>query len=145
MTIYDDYAVREQAIWEPFSTSFRFSTSQIAERVIIFGMYSGAYLNNITYLEYIDTFELALIVDEYNQQMAELDADEQKVILDIATKRYIQNIERQILQGNLAVERLKIEAENAEWNAKIAALASDYKTLETLQTKLEIKQKEVTE
>jgi hypothetical protein len=141
MTIFDDYAVREQSIWEPFSTSFRFSDEQVQERVVLFGLFSGTYLNNMAYLEFIDSFELALIVDQYNQNMAELAADEQKLVIDLAAQRYVNQINRQILQGVLAVERTKIAAESDEWSAKISALSSDYAALETLQTRLLAKQK----
>lgn len=143
MTVYDDYAVREQVIWAPFINSFRFSDSQDQERVLIFGLYSGTYLNNKAYLETIDAFELALIVDDYNQKIAGLTADEQNLLVDLASQRYIKDIDRQILYGELALERTKIAAENDEWTAKISALASDYKAIETIQTRLESKQKNV--
>ena len=143
MTVYDDYDVREQSIWAPFITSFRFSDSQNTERVVIFGLYSGTYLNNKAYLEFIDAFELALIVDQFNQDMAGLDTDEQKLIIDLAAQRYVRNVESQILYGVLAVERAKIDAENDEWTAKIAALEADYAAIETIQARLLAKQQTI--
>lgn len=144
MTIYDDFQSRESVIWSsPFLHSFRFSTSQATERVTIFGLYAGTYLNGKDYLKAIDDFELALIVDKYNQQMAGLDADEQNVLLDIVTKRYIANVDRVIFQAGLVTEREKIAAEDSEWDAKIAALAADEAAITTVQAHLTAKELEV--
>ena len=143
MTVYDDFRVRESSIWTPFTKSFPFSSDQTLERTIIFGLFSNTYLNNMQYLETIDAFELALIVDDYNQRIAKLNADEANLILEIASKRYLASIDRLILYDKLNTERLKIAADDAEWDAKIAALESDRAALETMQAKLFAKQKDI--
>jgi len=133
MGVYDEAKIRERKIWTPFVYGFRFSAGQVAERTEIFGLFSGSYLNNLGYLQDVDAYNLALIVDRYNQRMSELDEKEQLFLLDMVTKRYVVNIDRLILGDKLFTQRQRIDAEDEEWDAKIAALASDQAAVTTVQ------------
>lgn len=142
MTIYDTFEVIERKLWKQFGYAMRLNQAQVTERAIIFGLYSGAYLNGKAYLQAWDAFELALIVDEYNQKMAGLDAEEQNFILDMAAKRYAENVDRVIFDLSLTTKRAEISAESDLWDTKLEALDSDRAALLTLQAGLEAKRKD---
>lgn len=143
MTSYDDFSVRERQIWSPFQYAMRFTTAQAVERAIIFGLYSGAYKNGMNYLQTMEAFELAMILDEYNQKMAGLDAEEQNAILDIVTKRYIAQIEDLLEAEKRATKAEKIEAEDEAWDAKFEALEADRMALLTLEAQYEGRIREI--
>ena len=143
MTIYTDYQAIERKIWTPFSFGMRLTDAQKTERVIIFGLYAGAYQNGLTYLTAYSAFELDLIVDTYNQGMAELDATEQNALLDIVTRRYLLNIDSILHDQKMDTKQAGITADSEIWDAKIAALAADRLAVETIAAKLEAKQREI--
>ncbi|MFA7257550.1 MAG: hypothetical protein WC047_08260 [Kiritimatiellales bacterium] len=143
MTVYDTFDVIERKLWVPFGYAMRMNAAQVTERAIIFGLYSGAYQNGKEYLTAWDAFELALIVDEYNQKMAGLDAEEQNFILDMAAKRYSANVDRVILDLTLETKAAGIAVETDLWDAKLEALSTDRAALLTLQARLSAKEKEI--
>jgi len=135
MTIFDDFQARESRVWNPFGFSMRFDATQVVERVIIFGLYSGSYKNGMDYLVAYEAFELALIVDDYNSKISKLNSEEQNVLLDIATKRYLTSIEAIIHAEQLDTKRAAISASDAEWDAKFEALIADQAAVETMRLK----------
>jgi len=137
MTIFDTTANIERKVWTPFKYHARLNTNQIIERAIVFGLYSGAYLNGVRYLQAYQEFELVMLLDNYNSQLASLDADRQKTLIDIVAKRYISDVEGMIHIQELNTQRQKIDAENIEWDSKFNALASDRAAIITMQARLE--------
>ena len=133
---YSRAAAREAKLWKPFLYSFPFTAEQTAERVIIYGLYSTAYNNQHAYLVDIETSDLLNIVNGYNAKMSELTAQEQMVIADIVTKRYLAGIDKLIHDQKMVTLSNKIAAEDEEWTAKIAALDADRAQLETLAARV---------
>ena len=133
MTSYDDFVARESRIWTPFKYALRFTTAQAIERSFVFGIYSGFYKNGMNYLRSFNDFELSLILDDYNQKMADLDAEEQNFILEIAAKRYVARIE-DLMDAEKQASRLAgIRAEDEAWDYKFDALEADRAALLTLE------------
>lgn len=128
--------VRESKIWSPFMYSFPFDAPQMENRIIVYGLYSGAYLNQHEYLREIETVDLANIVNDYNTKLASLTIQEQIVISDIVSKRYLAGIDKLIHDQQMVTKSNKIDAENEAWDAKMAALAADEAALETLILKV---------
>ena len=127
--------LREQRMWTPFSHCF-FGSHDAERRTVLFGLYANSFENGFVYLVEISTQRLLQIVAQYDSNMAALDADQQKAVLDIASKRYLDILEQQIHDQKMIVQRSKIDADDLEFDAKEAALEADQKALETLQEKL---------
>lgn len=136
MDAYQRARAREQRIWTPFIYSFPFSSEQTNERVIIFGLYSASANNQHSYLLQVETQDLLNIVNDYNFKMSQMTAEEQNVIADIVTKRYLANVDKLIHDNKMVTYSQKISAQEAEWNAKVAALAADRAQLTTLAAKV---------
>ena len=131
-----DRAVSRETFWEPFIYSFPFSSEQTIDRNIIFGMYSGAYLNQHIYLVDVETSDLSNLLNDYNTKMAELTTQEQIVVVGIVSKRYLESIEKLIHDQKMVTKQHTIDAENLTWDSKMAALAADQAQLETLDAKV---------
>lgn len=127
---------RESRIWRPFQYPFPFSEGQAEERAIIYGLYSRAYLNGQKYLEEVETQDLLNLLTDYTSKMAELTTQEQVLVATIASKRYLAGIDMLIHDERMAVLSDKISAENAVWDAKIAALSADQAALDTMAAKV---------
>ena len=133
---YSRATAREAKFWTPFLYSFPFTAEQTAERVIVYGLYSTAYNNQHVYLMNIEADDLLNIVNDYNAKISELSAQEQIVIADIVTKRYLAGIEKLIHDQKMVTLSNKIAAEDEVWTAKIAALEADRAQLETLAARV---------
>lgn len=133
---YARQQAREVKIWSPFSHSFPFSETQVTERVLVYGLYSGSYLNSRGYLVVIEADALSNLLNDYNSKMSELSNQEQIVVVDITSKRYLSGIDKIIHDEKMVTEGQKISAQDAEWTAKIAALAADSAALDTMVAKV---------
>lgn len=133
---YQRSTAREGRIWKPFAYSFPFSAEQTSDRVIIYGLYSDSHRNQHGYLIEVEATDLLNMLNNYNAQIADLDAREQNVLADIVAKRYLAGIDKLIHDEKMITESQKISAEDAAWTAKIAALDTDRAALVTLAAKV---------
>jgi hypothetical protein len=128
--------VREFTLWDPFDYAFSFDTNQLGDRVIIYGLYSSAYVNGHEYLVEIEAVELSNLLNDYNTKIAELTTQEQVVLADIVSRRYLAGVEKVVHDQKLVVKRAGIDYESAMADARTAALATDQAALDTMNTKL---------
>ena len=126
--------LRGKDLFTPYSHCF-VGFSDEGKRAILFGLYANGGTNGFTYLVEISTEQLAQIVSQYESSMAGLDADRQKLVLDIAAKHYLDTLEQQIHDQKMAVKQSDIDMSHLEFNAKDLALDSDRKALEGLREK----------
>jgi len=129
-------AAREAKIWEPFVYSFPFDEAQTTDRSVIFGLYSSAYLNRNKYLLEIETEDLANLLADYNAKMSDLTNQETILVNDIVSRRYLAGIDTLIHNKKMETKLTGIEADDALWDAKIAALATDRAALATMAVKV---------
>jgi chromosome segregation ATPase len=127
---------REMRIWAPFSHSYPFGETETAERTIIFGLYANSYLNGQSYLKQIEDAELANLLADYNNKIAELTLQEQLVVADIVSKRYLAGIDKLIHDQKLVTMQSKIDTESEVADARYAALAADRAALTTMAAKV---------
>ena len=127
---------RESTIWGD-SFNGPFDSVHSEERTLIFGLYASAYLNGQDYLSDISAEDLAKLVDVYTTNMARLSNAEAQAVLEIAAKRYLNNIEGQIHESKKATRRAQLDALNDEYDAKTSALDADYAALETMRKTVE--------
>lgn len=133
--IYNRATIREKAIWP----SFLYGMPGVeAVKAIVFGLYANTYLLGHNYLEDIETEELQRLVDVYDSNMAELDVDEQNLVLKIASQRYLKTIELQIKNNALTTKTQQLNADKQEYDAKLAALDVDQEALNTKRTQIEL-------
>jgi hypothetical protein len=138
--IYNRAMVREKAIWP----SFLYGMPGVeSTKVIVFGLYANTYLLGHNYLEDIETEELQRLVDVYNSNMVGLAADEQSLVLEIASKRYLKIIEIQIKNNALVTKTQQLNADEQEYNAKLAALDVDQEALNTKRIQIELERDQV--
>jgi len=133
---------REQKIWPAFIYSAAFNAAQKTERTLLYGLYSGAFLNMHNYLADIEATSLENLLDDYNSKLAELDNQGTLLLNSIAAKRYLAGIDVLLNDQKLATRELKRQAEEAEWDARMAALETDRAALSTLATKLSTARKQ---
>lgn len=133
---YARLGAREARIWVPFGYSFPFTDNQIADRITIFGLYANSYLNNQKYLAEIESDELANLLNDYNSRISELTTQEQIVVADIVSKRYLANVEKLIHDQKMITKQQEINADSVIMDAKIAALAADRAALLTMAAKV---------
>ena len=127
--------VREQSIWP----SFLYGMPGIENtKVAIFGLYANTYLLGHNYLEDIETEELQRLVDVYDSNMAELTMEEQSLVLKIASDRYLKAIEIQIKNNVLTTKERQLNADEQEYEAKLAALDVDQEALDTKRIQIEL-------
>lgn len=135
--IYNRAMIREKTIWPSFF--YNISNTDIENtKAIIFGLYANTYLLGRNYLEDIETEELQRLIDIYDSNMAELDMDEQSLVLKIASDRYLKAIEIQIKNDALTTKRQQLVADEQEYEAKLAALDVDQEALETKRAQIEL-------
>lgn len=128
---------RESKMWEPFNYSFPFDSNQIADRIIIMGLYASSYLNNHKYLQEVESEELAYLLADYNAKMAELTTQQQIVVADIVGKRYLASVDKLIHDQKMISKQQGIDYDNALMDAKFAALEADRAALTTMSSKIE--------
>jgi hypothetical protein len=133
--IYNRARVREQSIWPLFLYGMSGNEST---KTIIFGLYANSYLLGHNYLEDIEAEELQRLVDIYDSNMSELDMDGQNLVLEIASKRYLKAIEIQIKNNALTTKTRQLDADEQEYEAKLAALEVDQEALETKRAQIEL-------
>lgn len=127
--------VREKTIWP----SFVYGMPGIeSTKAIVFGLYANSYLLGHDYLEDIEAEELQRLVDAYDSNMAELDMEEQSLVLQIASDRYLKAIEIQIKNNALTTKTQQLSADEQEYEAKLSALDVDTEALETKRTQIEL-------
>lgn len=127
---------REKKTWTPFIYSFPFNADQTTERIVIYGLYSNSSLNQNKYLIEIESADLLNMLTDYNSKIADLTMQEQVVVSEIVSKRYLAGIDKLIHDEKMITEGQKISAQDAEWMAKIAALAADRAALDTMAAKV---------
>ncbi len=127
---------RELKIWNPFSYSYHFNETESAERIVIFGLYSNSYINGQLYLKQIEDSDLANLLTDYNSKIADLNNQEQIVVADIVSKRYLAEIDKLIHDRKMITAQEKINMESAIADARYAALDADRAALETLSAKV---------
>ena len=135
--IYNRAMVREQAIWPSFFYNIPNADIEVT-KTIIFGLYANTYLLGHNYLEDIESEELQRLIDVYDSNMAELDMDEQSLVLELASKRYTKNIEIQIKNDTLTTKAQKLDADEQEYEAKLAAIEVDREALDTKRIQIEL-------
>lgn len=135
--IYNRAMIREKTIWPSFLYNVP-NTDIENTKVTIFGLYANTYLLGHNYLEDIEAEELQRLVDVYDSNMAELDMEDQSLVLEIASKKYIKAIEIQIKNNALTTKRQQLNADEQEYDAKIDALEADKEALETKQTQIKL-------
>ena len=139
-SIYSRAEARERTIWPSFVYNTIFPAVATVDRAIIFGLYAGTYKHGHNYLSDIETEDLQRLVDAYDNNMSHLDMEEQSLVLDIAAKRYVFNVDLLIVQEKLVTKRHKFDADEQELDARIEALEADREELETLRLKITIAQ-----
>ena len=118
---YNRNTQRESLTWRPFAFSFPFNSNQTTDRIIIYGLYSNSYLNQQQYLVAVEAVELTNLLNDYNIKIAGLTTDQQVVVADIVSKRYLAGIDKLIHDQKMVTKQSEIDAENLIWDAKIAA------------------------
>jgi chromosome segregation ATPase len=142
--VLDRGLVRGQSIWPAFKYQIPGMLAiHVSDREIIFGIYSGAYLHGYSYLREITYENLAQLVIAYDQAMAELSADEQRSVIDITAKRYVENQKLAALDATLANKQRSVAVKVSEVDAKEAALESDRQALATKITDLDVARQKV--
>lgn len=137
--VLDRGLIRGRQIWPAFQYQYPgMLAAQIADRTVVFGVYSGAYLHGYNYLTDVTYETLAQMVLSYNQSMAELTADEQRAVIDVTAKRYIEDQNLTAKDAALLNKGRKVTQKTAEVDAKIAALESDREALATKVTELAV-------
>lgn len=137
--VLDRGLVRGRSIWPAFQYQIPgLRAVHIADRAVIFGVYSGAYLHGYGYLREITYETLAQMVLAYDQAMSELTADEQRAVIDITAKRYIEDQTLAAKDAALLNKERKVEQKASEVDAKIEALESDRQALATKITELSV-------
>lgn len=135
----DAYAramTRENKMWAPFVRSYRFDSGQTTIRATIFGLYSTSYLNLHGYLIEIEADNLAILLADYNAKIADLTNQEQIYVAEIVSKRYLAGIDKLIHDQKMVTKSTEISADDAMWDAKIAALEADQEALTTMSLKV---------
>ena len=89
---YGRAMVRELTLWDPFNYSFPFDVNQLSDRAIVYGLYADAYINGHEYLTEVEAVELANLLNDYNAKLAELTTQQQVVLKDIVSKRYLAGV-----------------------------------------------------
>ena len=132
--ILDRGSTRVAGLWTPFTTIV--ITSNAEHRAVVFGVYSNSCESGFSYLMEISTEKLSQLVSVFENNMAQLDSDQQKAVMDIAVQRYKDLLEEQIHTKEMVTEQAKIDATSLEFDAKFDALNQDRLAILTLQEKL---------
>ena len=135
--IYDRAAIRERSIWPSF-LYLAPNTDIEAIKITIFGLYANSYLLGHKYLEDIELEELQRLIDIYDTNILDLNKDEQNLVLEIASKRYLKTIEIQIRNNVLITKTHQLDADQQEYEAKLEALEVDQEALNTKRVQIEL-------
>ena len=133
---YERAMSRENKLWSPFMYSYPFDATQTTDRGMVYGLYADSYLNGHAYLTEIEETELGNLVSDYNVRIAELTTQEQIIIAGIVSSRYLVGIDKLIHDRKMIVKKTEISADDALWDAKMAALSSDNAALGTMIEKV---------
>lgn len=133
--IYDRAMVRELSIWPSFCYGIQ---GDGTVKAIVFGLYANSYLLGHNYLKDIEAEELQRLIDAYDSNMAELDMEDQTLVLQIASDRYTKAIDLQIKTNALSTKGQKLNADEQEYTAKLAALDVDIEALNTKRSQIEL-------
>jgi len=125
---------REATLWNPIADTF-ISMLDIEQRTILFGLYSNGFQNGFIYLQEISSEKLLQIIAQYDSNMSQLDSDQQKTVLEVASKRYLDSLDQMIHEQKMEELSSKIDATDKEFDAKFEALEADRQAIETLQVK----------
>jgi len=136
--IYERGMAREATVWNAFSWNGPFRALHEEERTVLFGLYANTYLHGQTYLKEIETEDLAKLVDQYTLNMARLTNGEAQLVLEIAAKRYVDNVTQQLHEADMLTRGRKLEALDDEYDAKTDALDADYAALQTMRDKVQL-------
>jgi len=136
--IYQRGAVRESIIWAPFQYNGPFNATHEVERAILFGLYANTYLYGYNYLTEIETEDLARMVDTYNAAIAQITNEEAMLVLNVAAKRYVEQIDQQIHDQKMITGEKKIDALNSEYDARTDALDADRAAITTKQAEVQL-------
>jgi hypothetical protein len=130
---------RELKIWTPFTYhGAPFNARMKGDRSVIFGLYAATYKHGFNYLEDIESEDLQKLIDIYNMNMNQLDGDQQALILEIAAKEYVKNVEMRIRNLRLDTKERRIDAANEEIDYRIDALKADNAELETKRIQIDL-------
>jgi hypothetical protein len=136
--VYERAAAREVRIWDAFQFNGPFGTIHFEERGILMGLYANTYFHGHGYLKEIETEDLARLVDTYNSNMAMLTNEEARTVLEIAAKRYVENLTQQIHETDMITRQQKISALDDEYDAREAALDADREALVTKRAEVQL-------
>lgn len=128
---------RETRVWVPFAYSFPFSAQQTTDRVVIYGLYSGAYINGQKYLNEVEGDTLINMLADFTIKCAALDQQKTLLLAEIASKRYLALLDQAIHSEKMITKGLELDAETDMAIAKLAALSADEAAMETLALKVE--------
>lgn len=143
--VFDRGRVRGQSIFPLFKYQIPGVHPEGAylEREVIFGVYAGAYLHGYNYLSDITAEDLAQSVAKFDAAVTEMSAEEARVLVDIAAKRYIQGQELAVRDAAIMNKRAKLANQTAETDAKLAALDADRAAIETQRTRLNVAREKI--
>jgi chromosome segregation ATPase len=126
---------RGRTIWPSFLHNIPGIVAiQTANRAIIFGVYSGAYLHGYNYLIDVTMDEITLMVRRYDMAMSELTAEEQRLVIENVAKTYLENQKLAIMDAKLLNQGRKLEQKIADVDAKDSAISVDMATLAEKQS-----------
>lgn len=138
---YARAARRESTIWPAFIYPMLYAQEQVADRVMIYGLFANAYYNQQAYIADIETVALANLLDDYNTKIAGLTAEQQSFVIQIAAKRYVAEVEEQILAEKIANKVTNYLKDISIADAKLEALGADEAALNTLAARLVAEEK----
>lgn len=143
--IFDRGRVRGQGIFPLFKYQIPgvHPDGAYREREIIFGLYAGAYLHGYNYLSDITAEDLAQAVAKFDSAVAEMSAEEARVLVEIAAKRYIQNQELAVRDAAILNKRAKLANQTEEMDAKVAALEADRAAIDTQMARLNVAREKI--
>lgn len=137
-TTFERASTREKTIWPAFIYAGRFDPDVTAMRNTIFGLYTMTYRHGHAYLNDITSEELQRLLDQYEAAMSELDAEEQAVVLDLASRRYVDAVDRAIKQAGLVTKSRDLDAKEVEVGYKEDALDVDREELQTKRDQIQL-------
>jgi hypothetical protein len=136
--LFDRATTRERTIWPSFVYAGPFDADVTGMRKTIFGLYAMSYRHGHASLDEITSEELQRLLEQYEAAMSELDAQEQALVLDMASKRYIDAIDRAIKQAALTTKSKNLDAKEIEIGYKEDALDVDREELQTKRNQIQL-------
>lgn len=154
-SIYDDDIVhgsadvfgrgtaREAAIWSAFQFNGPFPALHATERTMLFGIYANTYLHGMNYLHEIDDISLTQMIENYDNAVARLEAEETQFIIENLAKEYIEAITKQIHEQNMLTGEQRNVDLIAEYESKVEALEADRDAIVTKTAELALAKERV--